>query len=375
MKKNMKKLGFGLMRLPLEEAGNYGSVNQELSAKMIEYFLEQGFTYFDTAYIYHAGLSEATAKKALVERHPRDTFTLVDKMPTWLVTKNEDYQKYFDEQLERCGVNYFDYYLLHNLGVKSYTDTVKCGGFAFMQKVKLEGKAQHIGFSFHDQAELLDRILTEHPETEFVQLQINYIDWDNESIQSRKCYEVAVKHRKPVIVMEPVKGGSLANIPEEAEKLLKVYKPSMSAASWAIRFAASLENAMVVLSGMSTLEQMIDNTGYMREFKPLEDAEQAIIKKVTGIINSKIAISCTACAYCVEGCPQRIPIPQYFALYNDQNRFGMTPSQMAYYTNLSVESGKASDCIACKQCEEHCPQHIVIAEQLKEVAKVFEPKK
>jgi predicted aldo/keto reductase-like oxidoreductase len=172
----MKKLGFGLMRLPWGEPGNYGSVNQELSINMIDYFLEQGFTYFDTAYVYHLGLSEATAKKALVERYPRNSFTLADKMPTWLITKNKDYQKYFDEQLDRCGVNYFDYYLLHNLGMKSYVDTVKHNGFEFMKKVKAEGKAKNIGFPFHDKAELLDRILTEHPETEFVQLQINYID-------------------------------------------------------------------------------------------------------------------------------------------------------------------------------------------------------
>jgi predicted aldo/keto reductase-like oxidoreductase len=371
---NMKKLGFGLMRLPLDEAGNQGKVNQELVNKMADYFLDHGFTYFDTAYVYHMGMSEVAFKKALVERHPRESFTIADKMPTWMITKNEDYQKYFDEQLERCGVNYFDYYLLHNLGVKSYADTLKYHGFEFMQKVKAEGKAKKIGFSFHDKADLLDRILTEHPETEFVQLQINYIDWDNENVQSRKCYEAAVKHRKPVIVMEPVKGGSLANIPEEAAKALKAYDPSASAASWAVRYTASLENAMVVLSGMSTFEQMTDNAGYMNEFKPLNTGEQALIKNVTGIINSKIAIPCTACAYCVEGCPQRIPIPQYFSLYNEQKLFGLTPSQMMNYGHLSGESSKASDCIACKQCEEHCPQHIAIVEQLKEVAKVFERK-
>jgi predicted aldo/keto reductase-like oxidoreductase len=367
----MKKLGFGLMRLPLTDAGNYGSIDQELSAKMIDYFLEKGFTYFDTAYIYHTGLSEAAAKKALVERHPRNSFTLADKMPTWLVKENADYQKYFDEQRERCGVEYFDYYLLHNLGVKSYADTVQCGGFAFMQKLKAEHKALNIGFSFHDKADILDKILTEHPEMEFVQLQINYIDWDSDSIQSRKCYEVALKHRKPIIVMEPVKGGSLAQIPVDADELFKAYHPDMSASSWAVRFAASLENVMVVLSGMSTLEQAVDNTGYMREFKALVAEEQAVIKTVTTIINKSIAVGCTACAYCVEGCPQKIPIPQYFALYNDQKRFGMK-SQTVYYTNLTAEFGKASACVACKQCEEHCPQHIAIAEQLKEVAKVFE---
>jgi predicted aldo/keto reductase-like oxidoreductase len=369
-----KKLGFGLMRLPLGEAGNYGSVNQELSAKMIDYFLEQGFTYFDTAYVYHLGLSEATAKKALVERYPRDAFTLADKLPTWLITKHEDCRKYFNEQLERCGVEYFDYYLLHNLGVKSYADTEKYKGFEFMEKVKAEGKARHIGFSFHDKASLLDRILTEHPEMEFVQLQINYIDWNNESIQSRKCYEVAMKHDKPVIIMEPVKGGALANIPMKAANLFRSYHPDMSAASWAVRIAASLEKAIVVLSGMSTFEQLVDNIGYMKDFKPLNSMEEELIKAATAVINQSIAIPCTACAYCVEGCPQKIPIPQYFALYNDQKQFGLSLNLMSYYGNLSGEFSKASDCIACKQCEEYCPQHIEIVEQLKEIARVFEKK-
>jgi predicted aldo/keto reductase-like oxidoreductase len=368
----MYKLGFGLMRLPLTNTDDYASIDQEAANKMIDYFLEQGGVYFDTAYVYHAENSETAFKKALVERHRRESFTIADKMPTWLIKENGDYQKYFDEQLERCGIEYFDYYLLHNLKVNIYEKMLKYGGFEFLRKLKKVGKARHIGFSFHDNAGLLDKILTEQSDVDFVQLQINYLDWENVSIQSRQCYEVAVKHKKPLVVMEPVKGGVLASIPPEAESLFKAYNEKASAASWAIRFAASLENVMIVLSGMSTFEQIVDNTAYMRNFEPLNNAERAIIKQAAEIINSKTAIPCTACAYCVEGCPQKIPIPQYFSLYNDQKRFGLTMLQTGYYVNLTAEHGKASDCIGCKQCEEHCPQHIAIVDALKEAAKVFE---
>ena len=358
------------MRLPVTEEADPQSINQELLNRMVDYFLEKGFTYFDTAYPYHQGSSEVAAKKALVERYPRESFILADKMPTFFVTCTADYQKFFNEQLERCGVDYFDYYLLHNLGVKSYADTLEHGGFEFMQKVKAEGKAKHIGFSFHDKADLLDKILTDHPEMEFVQLQINYADWDNEGIQSHKCYEVAVKHNKPVIVMEPIKGGSLTNVPEDVDKLFKAQHPDMSAASWAVRFAASLENVFMVLSGMSMLEQVVDNTSYMQNMVPLSDTEKDVIKKATKMIRGSVAVPCTACQYCVDGCPKRIPIPKYFSLYNDQAQFGMLPAAV-YYSNLIQDFGKASDCIGCKQCEEHCPQHIAIVEQLKKVAEVF----
>jgi predicted aldo/keto reductase-like oxidoreductase len=368
----VKKLGFGLMRLPITEEGNPKSIDQELLNKMVDYYLEQGFTYFDTAYPYHQGTSEVAAKKALVERHPREAFTLANKMPTFLVTKPEDYPRFFAEQQDRCGVDYFDYYLLHALDANSYANTVKHGGFEFMQKLKEEGKIKQAGFSFHDKAEVLDKILTEHPEMEFVQLQINYVDWESELIESRLCYEVALKHNKPIIVMEPVKGGSLAIVPEEAEQLFKSYHPDLSAASWAVRYVASLENVFMVLSGMSDFEQVTDNISYMQDFNPLNDEERAIITKVTDVIYNNIAIPCTACQYCVDGCPTNIPIPKYFSLYNNQNQFRLSITHLNLYKNLNKDYGKASDCIECGQCEEHCPQHIEIVDRLKEVSGVFE---
>ncbi|EKQ57120.1 MULTISPECIES: aldo/keto reductase [unclassified Clostridium] len=368
-----KKFGFGLMRLPQKNTGDWNSIDQEMVNKMVDEYLKQGFTYFDTAYPYHNGMSEVAFREAVVKRYPRNSFTITDKMPTWLITSTDDYQKYFNEQLERCGVEYFDYYWLHTLGKVTYANTQKHGGFDFLRKMKAEGKIKHIGFSFHDSAELLDTILTEHPETEYVQLQINYIDWESENVQARKCYEVATKHGKPVIVMEPVKGGSLANVTEEADKLFKEYNPDLSTASWAIRYVASLDNVMMVLSGMSNMEQLIDNTSYMKEFEPLNDKEQEIVKKATEIIKASIAIPCTACHYCTDGCPKNIAIPEYFALYNDVHKFGqgLLMNSQVYYMNMTQTHGKASECVNCKQCEKHCPQHINITEELKKVAEML----
>jgi len=368
----MKELGFGLMRLPLKNTTDSGSIDQELTNKMADYFLEQGFTYFDTAYPYHGEQSEAAFKKAVVQRYPRETYTIADKMPVWLVKKNADYQKIFDEQLKRCGVEYFDYYMLHSLNAPMYADTQNIGGFEFIEKMKAAGKIRKTGFSFHDKADVLDRILGEHPKTDFVQLQINYIDWDNKSVQSGKCYETAVKYGKPIIVMEPVKGGCLASLPEEAEKLLKAHNKTASAASWAIRFAASLENVPVILSGMSTFEQMTDNTAIMREFKNLDNEEKGIIKEAAEIINRLITIPCTTCGYCTADCPQKIAIPKYFTLYNNQKRYGALPTLLGSYAYAASGAGRASACTACKQCEERCPQNIPIMEWLKETAKVFE---
>ena len=367
----MNKLGFGMMRLPLTEADNQRSIDYHLVNKMVDCYMDRGFHYFDTAYPYHQGLSEVAARKAVVERYPRDHFLLADKMPTFLVTAPSDYANFFEEQRERCGVAYFDYYMLHNLGVTNYASTLEHGGFEFMMKLKAEGKVKHIGLSLHDKADLLDTILTRHPEMEFVQLQLNYVDWDSESIESRKCYEVATKHHKPIIGMEPVKGGSLARVPDAVETLFRQHSPERSAASWAIQYVASLENVFMVLSGMSNYEQVDENTRSMQQMTPLNKAEHDLFEQAKAIINRQTAIPCTACGYCVDDCPSNIPIPNYFSLFNNEKQFGQTPSWV-YYANLAQNFGKASDCVECGQCEEHCPQHIAIIKQLKEVSKVFD---
>ena len=369
----MKKLGFGMMRLPLLNEEDKKSIDKKTVCQMVDTFMERGFTYFDTAYMYHEYESERAMKDVLVTRKDRDSYTLASKLPVMQLKEKEDMERIFNEQREKCGVEYFDYYLLHALDAEHYKTVKRLDCFGFAMQKKAEGKVKHVGFSFHDSAEVLDQILTEHPEAEFVQLQLNYLDWEDAKVKSRKCYETAVKHGKKVVVMEPVKGGTLAKLPKKAEDVLKALHPDWSAASWAIRFVASLENVMVVLSGMSTPEQMDDNTAYMKEFEPLTEKEkQVLLGEVVDSIHEAAKIPCTACRYCVEGCPMNIAIPEYFALYNDEITDKGNPEHAKRYAELTKEHGKASDCVECGQCEGACPQHLPAITWLKKVAEVFE---
>ena len=370
-----KKLGFGLMRLPRVDADDEASIDLEQTKEMVDIFLERGFTYFDTAWMYCGFNSERAAKEALVDRHPRDSFTLATKLNAGFIKTKEDRDRIFNEQLAKTGVQFFDYYLLHAVSRDYYKIYTELDCFEWLMEKKRSGLVNHIGFSYHDNAEFLDQVLTEHPEMEFVQLQLNYLDWDSEDVQSGKCYDVAVKHGKPVIVMEPVKGGTLAKVPAKVEQAFKEYAPDRSVSSWAVRFAASLDNVKLVLSGMSDMDQLLDNTGFMSDFTPLNEEEQVIIQKAVDTIHAGIAIPCTSCSYCTDGCPQKIAIPKYFSLYNkdhqeDQEKDGKT--QQAAYDRLAEGAGKAGDCIGCGQCEEACPQHLPIIRHLQEVAGFYE---
>lgn len=366
--KEIPKLGFGLMRLPMlgEE------VDMEQLKTMVDRFIEAGFTYFDTAYVYTNGKSEVAAKEALVKRHPRESFQLATKMPVWMAHNKEDLQKLFDTQLERTGAGYFDYYLLHALDKSRVDEVEKMGAWEFVKEMKEKGLIKHLGFSFHDSAECLEGILIRHPEAEFVQLQINYMDWDNKDVQSGKCYEVARKYEKPVIIMEPIKGGSLAVMRPDIQNIFKEAAPDLSVASWAIRYAASLEGIVTVLSGMSDLSQMEDNLSYMSDFKPLNQKEQELIKKVVGELDKTPTIPCTGCKYCVDDCPQKINIPGIFSCFNNYKLYQNLDMAKGSYAWNTKTNGNASDCIACGSCESHCPQHLDIIDTLKEAAALLE---
>jgi hypothetical protein len=372
----MTKLGMGMMRLPLVDENDQTSIDMEQVNKMVDLYMDAGFNCFDTAFVYHEGVGEAAFRESVVKRYPRDSFKISTKLPLFVITEESQLEPLFAQQLENCGVDYFDYYMLHN--VSGFTENAwkNVDLYSFIQKKKEEGYIKHIGISTHGNAEFLEEILFEHPELEFVLLQINYLDWDDEGIESRKCWEVARKYNKKVMIMEPYKGGFLADVPEDAEKLMKDYNPDRSVVSWAMRFVANIDDVCVVYTGASNFEQLESNIEEFKNADPLNDEELAILDEVSEIINSNITVDCTKCRYCVDSCTEEIDIAKIFDLYNkhkllekdDWTQFGNA------YLNYSKLDGVgiASDCIECENCIEECPQQINIPEVLKDVAKTFE---
>ncbi|MBO7719943.1 MAG: aldo/keto reductase [Methanosphaera sp.] len=371
----MDKFAFGMMRLPQLDENDPTTVDVEQVKQMVDVFIENGGKYFDTAYPYHNGVSEDVLKEALVDRYPREDFLVATKLPIFSVTKEEDMEKFFNEQLEKCGVDYFDYYLIHNINEMTHHAVYDFDSFEFVRQKKREGKIRHIGFSFHDKPEALIEAFEAFPDCEFVQLQINYLDWDSSSIESKRCYEIACEYNKPVIVMEPVKGGALANLPQNAEELFKEYDADSENVSWALRFCNDLDNVFMILNGVSSIEQMKSSINIFKDIKPLNDEEHELISRVCDIVNDLTPIKCTECNYCIEHCPVNIPISKYFSMYNadhiNTTQGGDPVNAAVAYLVLakSEDNGAASDCIECQECEKYCPQHLDIHELLKDVDK------
>ena len=365
---NVKKnFGFGCMRLPMQD----GEVDKAEMCRMVDTFLARGFNYFDTAHGYLGGKSEIAVRECLTERYPRDAYILTDKLTGTYFHSEEEIRPFFESQLKACGVEYFDFYLMHAQNREIFEKFKACRAYETAFALKAEGKVRHVGLSFHDRAEVLDEILTTYPQVEVVQIQLNYVDFEDAAIQSRRCYEVCCRHGKPVIVMEPVKGGTLVNLPEDARAVLDGLHGG-SPASYAIRFAAGFEGIFMVLSGMSNLEQMQDNLSYMAEFTPLNKAEREAVSKVCAILRAQHMIPCTACRYCTDGCPMHIAIPDLFACMNAKQIYHDWNADYYYEDVYTKRNGKASDCIACGKCEHSCPQHLPIRQLLRDVAAEFE---
>lgn len=362
-----KNFGFGCMRLPM----NHDEVDDIEFSKMIDCFISEGFNYFDTAHGYLNGKSEEALKRCLTSRYPRDRYVLTNKLTTAYFEREEEIRPFFESQLETCGVEYFDYYLMHAQSKEIFAKFRACHAYETALALKEEGKIRHFGISFHDKHEILEEILKEYPQIEVVQIQFNYVDYEDAAVESRKCYEVCRRFGKPIIVMEPVKGGSLVNLPPEAKQILEGLHGG-SPASYAIRFAASFDGIMMVLSGMSSMEQMQDNLSFMKDFKPLTESELDAIGKVREIFRAQGLIPCTACRYCIEGCPKDISIPDLFACLNAKKQYQDWNSDYYYHNVHTVRNGKASDCIKCGKCEQICPQHLEIRKLLEQVAEAFD---
>jgi uncharacterized protein len=372
-----KNFGFGCMRLPMVD----GEVDMEQFKQMVDLFLEEGFNYFDTAHGYLDGKSELALREGLTSRYPRDRYLLVNKLTSMYFHKEEEIRPFFENQLKWCGVDYFDVYLMHAQNAAEFEKYKKCHAYETALQLKEEGRIRHFGISFHDKAVVLDQILTEYPQVEIVQIQFNYLDYEDPSVEARKVYEVCRKHNKPVLVMEPVKGGSLVKLPEDAQKIFDDLNAQegtqMSNASYAIRYAAGFDGMKVVLSGMSDLQQMKDNLSYMKEFQPLNAKEKDAVAKVVEVFHGLDMIPCTACHYCVDEnhCPKHIRIPDVFACLNSKKAFNDWNMDFFYSSVLTANgSGKASECIGCGGCERVCPQHLEIRKLLGDVAATFEKK-
>jgi predicted aldo/keto reductase-like oxidoreductase len=369
-----KKLGFGFMRLPLLDKSDQTSIDLKQVIRMVDEFMRGGFTYFDTAQRYHDGESQTALRKALVERYPRDAYTVASKMLPYLAETADDLPRLFNEQLEQLGLDYLDYYLVHNINQGSYDKANAIGAFDFISKLKADGKVREIGFSHHGTPELLDEILTTHPELDFVQLQINYLDYEYPGIESRRQIEIANAHGIPIVAMEPLKGGNLAQIDSLASNFMMAAHPGWGATDWGLHFAASMPGVRTVLSGMSTYLQVVENVESMEDETPLTPEQIEATQKAVKIILLDNTINCTTCHYCEEGCPENIAIPDYFSLYNSAKRdqSGNIWSQYTFYQDIASRRGKASDCEECGKCEETCPQHIHIIDELKNVADLLE---
>lgn len=369
MERIQKNFGFGCMRPPMQD----GEVDIAQMCEMVDVFLDSGFNYFDTAHGYVGTKSEPALRECLTSRYPRDKYILTDKLTAPYFEKESDIRPFFESQLAACGVDYFDFYLMHAQSEENFDKFKRCRAYETALKLKEEGKIRHMGISFHDRASVLEKILTEYPQVEVVQIQLNYVDWEDPAVESRKCWEVCRRHGKPVIVMEPCKGGNLADLPEDARAVLDALGGG-SPASYAIRFAAGHEGVLMVLSGMSNMAQMEENIGFMKDFRPLNQRELEAVEQVCGIFRSKGMIPCTACRYCTDGCPMHISIPDLFACFNSKKVFQNWNADYYYGSVYTVRSGKASDCVKCGACEEACPQHLSIRELLEKVAEEFEKK-